>query len=193
MAHKRRGRKPNPNARRRQTTRAGRRGEVDLGSDALRYWKMRLTGRPDLELVPSAVLYGRDLINAEQFDKLGWLCLLLRRISAACGRGFTVGGLWASLLAAGSRGTSFQLPLLGDQNARMQLSVACRSMNGSRELIIGLAEGIEVPGLVLRAVERQLTAEDMQVLEQLRADLDAFDVPRWYDADTTSRPLPAAP
>jgi hypothetical protein len=66
-------------------------------------------------------------------------------------------------------------------------------MNGSRELIIGLAEGIEVPGLVLRAVERRLTGEDMQVLERLRADLDAFDVPRWYDTDTTSRRPETAP
>src|SRR5215472_13931893 len=97
-----RGRPYNPASKRNQRDRAGRRGDVDLGQHRLRARKLRLTSRADLELTPAAALHGGHLDNA-QYSALGVLTLLLRRISAAMGRRISVGALWSSIIAAGSR------------------------------------------------------------------------------------------
>jgi hypothetical protein len=171
-----RGRKPNPNARRRQKDRAGRRGEVDEGSPRLIQKKIQLTGRSDVEMTPAGILYGRDLLDRQQYDMLGVVTLLLRRVAAACGRGYTVHGLWLAILSAATR-TSYTLPLLGDQNARRSLERLCSALNGSRALVIELAEG-QMPPLVIRAALNQLTPFDMVEIEELRAGLDDLAAPR---------------
>src|SRR5215471_2835274 len=90
MAHRRktrrrRGRPYNPNARRHQTTRAGRRGEVDRGSERLRSNKRLLTGREDLPLDPAGVLLGRELIDHQQYSTLALVTDWLQREARARG------------------------------------------------------------------------------------------------------------
>ena len=71
-----RGRPYNPNARRHQTTRAGRRGEIDRGSERLPAKKRAATSREDVEMTPAGY---RHLDNA-QYSALGWVTQLLQRI-----------------------------------------------------------------------------------------------------------------
>jgi hypothetical protein len=173
---RKRGRPYNPEAKRHRTDRMGRRGEVDLGSDWLRAKKLRLTTRGDVEMDGAGILFGRDLLDRPQYDQLSVITLLLRRITAACGRGYTVHGLWQAIIAAGSR-TGYTVPLLGDMNARQALAQVCERLNGSRALVTALAEG-QTPPIVLRAVAHQLTAEDAVALQELRASLDDLVSPR---------------
>jgi hypothetical protein len=173
---RRRGRPYDPNAKRHRTDRAGRRGEIDLGSPWLLAKKMRATTRGDVEMDGAGVLYGRDLIDRQQYDMLGVASLLLRRIATAMGRGTSVSGLWQAIIAAGSR-TGYTLPLLGDMNARRSLERMCTTLNGSRSLVIELCEG-RMPPLVLRAALHELTAEDAMALQELRAGLDDLVSPR---------------
>src|SRR5215469_8900887 len=98
MAHKRlsgkkRDRPYNPNAKRHQTTRAGRRGDRDLGSQYLVAKKIRLTTRPDCELTPAAALYGLGHLDNSQYSRLGALTLMLRRIARSMGQRYTVAGI----------------------------------------------------------------------------------------------------
>jgi hypothetical protein len=171
-----RGRPYNPNAKRHQTTRAGRRGDVDEGSPLLLAKKLRFTGRGDVEMNGSGVLFGHGLIDRQQYDMLGVVTLLLRRVAAACGRGYTVHGLWLAILSAATR-TGYTVPLLGDQNARRSLERMCGCLNGSRALVIELAEG-RLPAIVLRAASQRLTPFDRVEIDELRAGLDDLAAPR---------------
>jgi hypothetical protein len=175
---RKRGRPYNPNAKRHQTTRAGRAGLHDLGSVRLRQRKLRATGRADVECTAAGALYGLGHLDNAQYSRLGVLTLMLRRVAKAMGRGVNVEGLWRGLLAAGSRPTSLVIPLLGDQSARRQLITACRQLNGVRSLVVTLAEEISIPPLVIRAVQRRLTLDDVDQLEQLRRALDDLSLPR---------------
>jgi hypothetical protein len=187
------GRKYNPNSRRNQTTRAGRRGDVDLGSARLRLKKLRATGRADVEMTPAGVLYGRDLIDRHQYDALGFVTALFHRISLAMGRQISVAALWRGLLAAGSRPSGFVPPIFGDGNARYGLSRICHRLNGVQALVVELAEGITVPGIVVRAVEHRMTAGDLVELEELRKGLDDIRAPRWWVAAEAGDPRTTAP
>jgi hypothetical protein len=172
-----RGRKFDPNARRHRTDRAGRRGEVDLGSQFLLARKLALTSRADCELNAVGALYGRGLLSNEQFSRLGWIAQSLRHIARACGRGFAVEGIWRGIVAAGSR-TSFLPSLAGDQGARRQLTAACRELNGCRNLVLALAGEIEFPPLVVRLLRHEATADDMAQLDAMKTALDDLVLPR---------------
>src|SRR6267143_3146325 len=101
MAWHKRGRPRRANAKRRQTTVAGRRGEADTGTEELRCRKRRVTGREDLELTGAAVLFGHDLLDRQQFDTLGTITELLQRVARAWGgRDGNVTGLWQAITAA---------------------------------------------------------------------------------------------
>jgi hypothetical protein len=68
---------------------------------------------------------------------------------------------------------------IADQ-ARRRLQRMCRRLDGSRELVISLAEG-KVPGIVVHVIERRLTAADAESLERLRRSLDAIGGDhRWF-------------
>jgi hypothetical protein len=64
----------------------------------LRERKLALTGRADLPLDPASVLLGRELIDREQFDKLGEITAWLRIVAKAWGAADGVAGLWLRLL-----------------------------------------------------------------------------------------------
>jgi hypothetical protein len=170
------GRPVDPHARRRQTTRAGRRGEVDRGSERLRAKKRQLTSREDVEMTGPGILYGRGHLDNLQYTKLGVITQLLRNVQTAMGKGsLSVAGIWAALIdRSHTRVTS--LPLLGDRGARQQLSRVCRCLDGCRGLIIELAEETTVPPIVMRALEHRLGPRDLVMLEMLRQGLDAITV-----------------
>src|SRR4029077_6836445 len=100
MAWHKRGRPRRANAKRRQTTVAGRSGEADTGMEELRRRKRRVTGREDLELTGAAVLFGHDLLDRRQFDTLGMITGLLQRLAVAWGGIGCVSGLWLSITGA---------------------------------------------------------------------------------------------
>jgi len=79
---RRRGRPRLANAKRRTTTRVGRRtgqDPVDTGTAELRHHKRQLTGREDLPIDPAGVLLGRELIDAQQYGTLGLVTSWLQR------------------------------------------------------------------------------------------------------------------
>jgi hypothetical protein len=57
--------------------------------------------------------------------------------------------------------------------ARRQLARLVRALDGSRDLVIDLAEG-RVPDIVVRVLDRAVTVEDEASLECLRQSLDAI-------------------
>jgi hypothetical protein len=175
----RRGRPRKPDARRRRTTLAGRRPPSDPGTDELRRRKRAATGREDLEVNGAAVLYGHDLLDRAQYDTLGTVTELLQRVGHAWGhRDGNLNGLWEAINGA-LTGTSFAPARggVGDggyslaDGARRRLQRMCRRLDGSRTLVIELAEG-KVPEIVVHVIERRVTVADTAALERLRQSLD---------------------
>lgn len=171
-----RGRPRHDVAKRRQTTRVGRktgRDPVDYGTLELRERKKTATGRMDLPLDPAAVLYGRDLLDRQQYDRIGEIGHLMRQLARAWGiKQDSVDGLWTALLAAASRTASPRdITPAGAENARRRLDRALRRLDGSKGLVLQLAEHRTVP-IVVRAWSRSLTPRDAVVLERLRRALD---------------------
>src|SRR4029077_369427 len=102
--------------------------------------------------------------------------LLQRTAHAWGGRDGSVSGLWASIVGGLVR-TGFAPTPTGAAGsgladaARRRLERVCRSLDGSRALVVDLAEG-RVPEIVVHVLERRLTAADAMVLERLRQSLD---------------------
>jgi hypothetical protein len=139
---RRRGRPRLANAKRRQRTRIGRRtghDSVDEGSLRLRQRKRRLTGREDVEMTPAGVLYGHELLDRAQYNALGFVTELLRRIARGFGGGASPAALWAALAAAASRPTPGMPAIFGDSGARRALSQICKRLDGSKNLLLALA------------------------------------------------------
>jgi hypothetical protein len=175
----RRGRPRQAQARRRATTLAGRRAPDDLGTSELRARKMRATTRGDLEISGAGVLYGRGHLDAEQYDVLATVTLWLERLARAWG-GLGLGGvhaLWLSIVGA-MVPTAFVRPQnntvagLAD-GARRQLVRALNRLDGSRDLVVALAEN-RVPAIVLHVLNDKLTPADQVELDRLRTGLDAL-------------------
>ena len=175
---RRRGRPRLVAAKRRFTTRQGRRHgfePADLGSDYLRVRKLRLTGRTDLPLDGGAILYAREHLDREQYDTLALVGRQLVLLARGWGGDGSCGGLWTSLTGAPTPtrpapGTIDQLMGRADY-ARQRLAQACKQLDGSRNLVIALAEG-RSPPIVRRVVERKLSIAYSVTLEKLRQGLD---------------------
>jgi hypothetical protein len=172
----RRGRPRKANARHRQTTVAGRRAPDDYGSDELRGRKLRATTRPDVEISAVGVLFGRGLIDAEQYDTLGTIVMWLERLARAWAGLGGVTGLWYSIIGAATPAPGY-VRLTNDaasglaDGARRQLVKALQRLDGSRALIVALCEG-QVPPLVLHVLEGRITPADQVELVRLCAGLD---------------------
>jgi hypothetical protein len=171
----RRGRPRKANARSRATTLAGRRAPDDLGTTELRHRKIRATTRSDIEVNGAGALYGRGHLDAQQYDTLGTILLWLERLARGWAGTGGCHALWMSITGA-LVPTGFVRPEnatasgLAD-GARRQLERALRRLDGSRELVVALAEG-RAPPIVLHAIEDQLTRTDKVELERLRQSLD---------------------
>jgi hypothetical protein len=186
------GRRYDPNARRRHTTRAGRRGEDvrDHGSVLLRAKKRVLTSRDDVEMTPAGVLYGFGYLDREQYDKLGCVTGLLHRIARSFGRDASPAGLWLALVAAASRTRPGMPTIVGDHGARDALTRICRRLDGSRDLVLELAAEGGLPPICLRAAEHRLTPRDLVQLELLRRGLDGISPSRaWQETADHPREL----
>jgi hypothetical protein len=130
MRRRKRGRPPKPNARRRETTRAGRRGEAqpDEGTRELRRHRRRATGTTALPADSLGVLFGRGLITTAEYNAardVGELLATARR-----GLGLASGGcgsFWMAILSGGRIGgrangdaaTEWALRLLDRLRARI--------------------------------------------------------------------------
>jgi hypothetical protein len=162
----RRGRPRLADAKRRRTTTAGRTAELVHGTDELRQRKrLAAAGREDLELNGASVLFAHEHLNRQQFDTLGMITEMLQRIARAWGgRDGNVTGLWMAITSA-MISTGYAPPPVGEggfglaDGARRRLQRMCRNLDGSRDLVIDLAEG-RVPSLVLRVLERRLDHQD---------------------------------
>jgi hypothetical protein len=134
-----------------------------------------MTTRPDVEINGAGVLYGRGQITAQQYDTLGLIVLWLQRLARSWGGLGGCEGLWMSIIGA-MVPTGFVRPPdsaasgLAD-GARRQLLRALSRLDGSRNLVIALAEN-RAPPVVLRAIEDRLTRADKIALERLRQSLD---------------------
>jgi hypothetical protein len=173
----RRGRPRRAEAKRRKTTVAERRGDPDKGTEELRRRKRRVTaGREDLELTGAAVLFGHEHLDRRQFDTLGAVTALLQQAARGWGgRDGSVTGLWEAITGALVR-TGFAPTPAGDggfsfADGARRLARLVRTLDGSRDLVIDLAEG-RVPPLVLHVLERRIDHEDEDTLDRLRTGLD---------------------
>jgi hypothetical protein len=170
------GRPKKADAKRRRTTVAGRRPEVDQGTVQLRARKRRIAaGREDLEITGASVLFAHGHVDRSQFDTLGTITEMLQRMARGWGGLGGVTGLWFAITGAAAptgfvRRENEGLSGLADQ-ARRRLQRVCSRLDGSRALIIELAEG-RVPPIVLRVLDHTLTADDAVTLERLRRGLD---------------------
>jgi hypothetical protein len=103
------------------------------------------------------------------------IVLWLERLARGWGGLGGVTGLWYSITGAAVP-TAFFRPTndtssgLAD-GARRALGRALRQLDGSRALIVALAEN-EVPPLVLRVLDGKLTPADQVELDRLRTGLD---------------------
>jgi hypothetical protein len=87
-------------------------------------------------------------------------------------------GVWAAILGALIKTTPGLEPIIGDHGARRQLERICRRLDGSRDLVLELAEEGQMPPICIRAAERRLTPRDLVQLELLRKGLDGISSPR---------------
>jgi hypothetical protein len=175
-----RGRPSHAHAKRRFTTRHGRKygiERLDLGTDQLRIPKLLLTGREDLPLDGASILYAREQLDRSQYDTWALISRQLVRLTRGWGGYGGCGGLWAARTSATTITRSAPAPGAIDQRmraaeyARERLAQACECPDGSRALVIALAEG-DAPPIVRRLVERRLTIGDSATLEKLRQGLD---------------------
>jgi hypothetical protein len=180
MAWRRRDRRGRPRkadkaAKRRATTTAGRAPDRDEGTAELRRRKTRATTRPDLEINAVGVLHGRGYLDAQQYDTLARVVLWLERLARGWGGLGGVTGLWHSILGAAVP-TGFVRPHnviasgLAD-SARRQLDRALRRLDGSKSLVVALAEG-RAPDFVLHVLAGEITPADEAELDRLRLGLD---------------------
>jgi hypothetical protein len=187
---RRRGRPRRANAKRRQTTLAGRRPELDLGTSELRARKVQATTRGDLEINPAAALFGHGAIDAQQFETLGLLGLWLRTLARAWGGEMSVTGLWSAitggLIPVDWIGRNTDLAASLGVGARKQLARAVARLDGSRALVIGIIEG-PTPPVVFRVIEGQTTRSAQVELERLRTSLDHLDGRRTQHGRDSSR------
>ena len=132
------GRRYNPDARRRHTTRAGRRGEAvpaDLGVERVRRDRLMLTGRADLEPTPLSVLYGRGKIDILQFNTGRSLGLLLAVVRGHARSG--VSGNWLAILAGGGHyGSAGSDTLSANDIAAIEAQKAHRVLERVRHRLI---------------------------------------------------------
>jgi hypothetical protein len=133
-------------------------------------------------MTAAGILFGHELLDRYQYDALGWITVLLRRIARSCGRDASPAGVWAAIVAAASRTPPSAPVIIGDYGARDTLARICRRLDGSRGLVLELAEEGQVPPICVRAAERRLTPRDLIQLQLLRRGLDGIS-PRGLGRD----------
>jgi hypothetical protein len=134
-------------------------------------------------MTPAGVLYGQGHLDNDNAQYSGWVTQLLQRIARNFGRGMSPAGVWAAIIAAASRTAPGMPPIIGDYSARDALARICRRLDGSRDLVLALAEERRFPDIVMRVVERRLAPRDLVQLELMRKGLDGISPPRSWAAE----------
>ena len=83
----------------------------------------------------------------------------------------SVGGLWSAIVAATRMGSTTAVVPGGADAARFRLARPLSRLDGSRDLVVQLADG-QVPPLVLRVIDGWVTDAAREELERLRDGLD---------------------
>jgi hypothetical protein len=134
--------------------------------------------REDVELTGPGILFGHEHLDRYQYDTLGYVTLLLRRVACGFGRDASPAGVWAAIVAAASRTPPGAPVIIGDYGARDRLARICQRLDGSRDLVLELAEEGRMPPICVRAAEHRLTPRDVIQLELLRKGLDGITTSR---------------
>jgi hypothetical protein len=129
-------------------------------------------------MTAAGVLYGHGHLDNAQYTKLGSITQLLQRIARSFGRGASPAGVWAAIVAAASRTAPGMPDVVGDFGARRALERTLQRLDGTRELVLALAQEGPLPPVCVRAAERRLTPRDEVQLELLRKGLDSITPPR---------------
>jgi hypothetical protein len=111
----------------------------------------------------------RSIPFVQAYYLLAWLQQAARAWGITNG---SVTGLWSTIAAAATRmGSTVATTPTGSDDARRRLARALSRLNGSRELVVELAEG-RLPPLVVHVLEGELTVRDQEQLTRLRFGLD---------------------
>jgi hypothetical protein len=149
-------------------------GEPDQGTSELRRRKRQATTQVDVELTAAGILFGRDLLDRQQYDRLDEVTSLLRLLARNLGpRPDAVAGLWAALTGA-MIGRGLVTPAsVGPLApiAQRKLARMLERLDGSRDLVIAIAENRPVR-LVAHALAGRLDGADYVNLELLKTGLD---------------------
>lgn len=173
---RRRRRKSNPDARRRQTTRAGRAGIIDRGPERLRELRLLATGSQDLPVDPLAILLGRDLLGEAAYNAGRDIGELLSIVARSFGAGFAT--TWRAILAGGAiHGSRFE-PLSGPGERALRI-LARYSLKigdpGIAALVFAVCAGEFYPfrlRFIERAVLRSMSARDYRAVAMVRSSLE---------------------
>ena len=180
------GRPADPNARRRATTRAGRRGEVaviDRGSLELRRLRRRLTGDSDLPVDPLGVLLGRGLISQANYHTGRGIAEVIERVRQRLGVGqLSVQATWLAIIAgAGAiRGDSAGPSAASERWAVGQMARYARAIGEGAETLFDVCSGVWIPSgikgnrcIVRAARNESLTPPERSLIDLLGRGLDA--------------------
>lgn len=169
-----RGRPRKHNARRRETTRAGRRGEptVDRGSPELRRRRALATGDAELPADALGILLGHRKIDTAQYGAGREIGELLTTARRAFG-GETPGNVWHRLMA-GPPSPGISDAVMAAAGRAWRILSRLRRILGEpvAELVFAVAEGQMLPAVAAIAAGRRLTPADRTALRVVRDGLD---------------------
>lgn len=178
---RRRGRPRQHHARWRETTRAGRRGEVDSGSELLRIKRRLLTGSEDFTCDhPLGVLRGRGVIDQRQYNVGMDVAAVVEIAASLLGlRDASAQGVWAAIVAGGiSVAATGERYSPAAERARHTLARICRVIGENRtaQLTLAVCGGEWRPGgrefIVKVMAQRGLERDDVDEIERLRRGLE---------------------
>jgi hypothetical protein len=136
---------------------------VDHGTPQLRGRKFRATKRDDIELTGPGILYGHGHLDRHQYDQLGEVAVTLQLLAKNLGpRPNAVANLWRAIVGAGIGAAYSGVPSsIGELAgiARTRLERMLSRLDGSRDLVIAVAESRPLP-LIERVLEGAITDAD---------------------------------
>lgn len=170
---RKRGRPPQPTAKRRATTRQGRAtgfDPVELPTDELRFKRLAMTLREDLPHdEPLAVLYGHGLITTEQYNTGRDIAEQLARIE----RGDMVATVWQRILGAPGGGAIDYAPMTpaAERAARLIHRLMDR-LSPEETRLFAVCAGYWTPLTLRVAMGVTLRRNERQELAVLQSGLD---------------------
>lgn len=172
---RKRGRPRQEHARRRETTRAGRRGNpfIDRGTDQLRIRKLAIAGRENIDLSDTiGILAARGIINAEETIVLRVLQISLDTVRR--GRGLTadmsVNSLWAALQAGGHRSNAWPTPTNDGRRSPADAALERLTMVRNAFFVVGKLDQLDA---IMNIVEGRAADLIMQITKPQKTFAEA--------------------